>query len=151
MRFSAPDQLLSGLEMSFSAAEKLISRPDTLFSRSKKLFSGAEKLFPLPDKLWSNPDKLWSAAEKSRVSPEKLASAPEKSVSRPAEVARLRTAVHHRAVRKESPAVVESQRLLLEKRAMLQRLRRRFAHIPEGVSLADELIAERRARGRPEE
>jgi AbrB family looped-hinge helix DNA binding protein len=49
-------------------------------------------------------------------------------------------------------AVVEDQRLLLEKRdAMLQRLRRRFAHIPAGVSLADELIAERRAEGRPEE
>ena len=41
---------------------------------------------------------------------------------------------------------VEDQRLVLEKReAILQRLRRRFAHIPPGVRLADELIAERRA------
>jgi len=43
-------------------------------------------------------------------------------------------------------ALVEDQRLVLEKReAVLQRLRRRFAHVPAGVSLADELIAERRA------
>ncbi|HZF14187.1 MAG TPA: AbrB/MazE/SpoVT family DNA-binding domain-containing protein [Thermoanaerobaculia bacterium] len=49
-------------------------------------------------------------------------------------------------------AIVEDQRLLLEKRdAVLQRLRRRFAHIPAGVSLADEVIAERRAEARGEE
>jgi AbrB family looped-hinge helix DNA binding protein len=46
-------------------------------------------------------------------------------------------------------AIVEDQRLLLEKRdAVLQRVRRRFAHIPAEVSLADELIAERRAEVR---
>jgi hypothetical protein len=33
---------------------------------------------------------------------------------------------------------------------VLQRLRRRFAHIPAGVSLADELIAERRNGSSPE-
>jgi AbrB family looped-hinge helix DNA binding protein len=49
-------------------------------------------------------------------------------------------------------AVVEGDRLVLEKReAVLQRLRRRFAHIPQGVSLADELIAERRIESRREE
>jgi AbrB family looped-hinge helix DNA binding protein len=49
-------------------------------------------------------------------------------------------------------AVVEDQRLVLEKReAVLGRLRQRFAHIPEGVSLADELIAERRAESRRED
>ena len=48
-------------------------------------------------------------------------------------------------------AVVEDQRLVLEKRdAVLQRLRQRFAHIPAGVSLADEVIAERRAESRRE-
>ena len=48
-------------------------------------------------------------------------------------------------------AVVENQRLVLVKReAVLQGLRRRFAHIPAGVSLADELIAERRAEARRE-
>jgi AbrB family looped-hinge helix DNA binding protein len=42
-------------------------------------------------------------------------------------------------------AIVEDHRLTLEKRdAVLQRLRQRFAHIPTGVSLSDELIAERR-------
>ena len=41
---------------------------------------------------------------------------------------------------------VEDQRLVLEKReAILERLRRRFAHIPEDVRLSAELIAERRA------
>jgi AbrB family looped-hinge helix DNA binding protein len=46
-------------------------------------------------------------------------------------------------------AIVEDQRLVLEKReAVLERLRRRFAHIPAGVSLADELIAERRSESR---
>ena len=49
-------------------------------------------------------------------------------------------------------AVVEGERLVLEKRdALLQRIRRRFAHIPAGVSLADELIAERRAESRRED
>jgi AbrB family looped-hinge helix DNA binding protein len=49
-------------------------------------------------------------------------------------------------------AIVEDQRLLLEKRdAVLQRARRRFAHIPAGVSLADELLAERRAEARRDE
>jgi AbrB family looped-hinge helix DNA binding protein len=48
-------------------------------------------------------------------------------------------------------AFVEDGRLVLEKRdAVLQRLRRRFAHIPAGVSLADELIAERRNESRRE-
>ena len=48
-------------------------------------------------------------------------------------------------------ARVEDGRLVLEKReALLQRLRRRFAHIPPGVSLADELISERRAEPRRE-
>jgi hypothetical protein len=48
-------------------------------------------------------------------------------------------------------AVVEDQRLVLEKRdAVLQRLRQRFAHIPAGVSLADEVIAERQAESRRE-
>jgi AbrB family looped-hinge helix DNA binding protein len=47
-------------------------------------------------------------------------------------------------------AVVEDDRLVLEKReAVLQRLRRRFAHVE--VSLADELIAERRSEARREE
>ena len=46
----------------------------------------------------------------------------------------------------------EDGRLLLEKReAVLRRLRQRFAHIPAGVSLADELISERRTEsGRSE-
>lgn len=48
-------------------------------------------------------------------------------------------------------AFVEDGRLVLEKReAVLQRLRRRFAHIPAGVSLADELIAQRRNESRRE-
>ena len=38
-----------------------------------------------------------------------------------------------------------------EREAMLQRLRQRFAHIPAGVSLADELISERRAESKREE
>lgn len=38
-----------------------------------------------------------------------------------------------------------------EREALLQRLRQRFAHIPDGISLADELISERRAESnRPE-
>ena len=49
-------------------------------------------------------------------------------------------------------AVVEDERLVLEKReAVLRRLRRRFAHVEPGVSLADELIAERRSEARREE
>jgi hypothetical protein len=49
-------------------------------------------------------------------------------------------------------AIVEDERLGLEKReTVLQRLRRRFAHIPSGVSLADELIVERRAESRRED
>jgi AbrB family looped-hinge helix DNA binding protein len=48
-------------------------------------------------------------------------------------------------------ALVEDERLVLVKRdAVLQGLRRRFAHIPAGVSLADELIAERRSESRRE-
>jgi AbrB family looped-hinge helix DNA binding protein len=42
-------------------------------------------------------------------------------------------------------AIVEDHRLTLEKRdAVFERLRQRFAHIPAGVSLAAEIIAERR-------
>lgn len=49
-------------------------------------------------------------------------------------------------------AVVDGQRLVLEKReAVLERAKRRFSHIPSGVSLAEELIAERRAEARREE
>jgi hypothetical protein len=43
---------------------------------------------------------------------------------------------------------LKDDRLALEMRkAAIQRLRQRFAHLPAGVSLADELIAERRAAG----
>jgi AbrB family looped-hinge helix DNA binding protein len=49
-------------------------------------------------------------------------------------------------------ALVEDQRLVLEKReAVLQRVRRRFANVPAGVSLVKELIAERRAESGQEE
>lgn len=49
-------------------------------------------------------------------------------------------------------ALVEDQRLVLEKReAVLQRLLRRFEHIPAEISLADELIAERRLAAHHEE
>ena len=49
-------------------------------------------------------------------------------------------------------AIVEDERLVLEKReAVIQRLRRRFAHIPAGVSLADELISERRSESKRED
>ena len=52
-------------------------------------------------------------------------------------------------------ARVEGDKLVLEKKsAVLARLRKRFAHIPRDVSLADELIAERREevrRGRSRE
>ncbi|HET9209901.1 MAG TPA: AbrB/MazE/SpoVT family DNA-binding domain-containing protein [Thermoanaerobaculia bacterium] len=48
-------------------------------------------------------------------------------------------------------ATVEDGRLVLQKReTVLRRLRQRFAHIPAGVSLADELLAERRAEARGE-
>jgi len=44
---------------------------------------------------------------------------------------------------------VKDGHLMLENReAVLERLRRRFAHIPAGVSLADELIFERRTEAR---
>lgn len=47
--------------------------------------------------------------------------------------------------------LVEDQRLVLEKReAVLQRLLRRFEHIPAEVNLADELITERRSAARRE-
>ena len=49
-------------------------------------------------------------------------------------------------------AIVEDQRLVLEKReAVLERLRRRFAHIPAGVSLADDLVAARRTESKRED
>jgi len=49
-------------------------------------------------------------------------------------------------------ARAEDDRLVLETRdAILERWRRRFAHIPSDVSLADELIAERREEARREE
>lgn len=47
---------------------------------------------------------------------------------------------------------LEDQRLVLEKEeAVFQRLRQRFAHIPPGVSLSEELIAERREASRKED
>lgn len=50
------------------------------------------------------------------------------------------------------PTAAMDGRLVLEKReAVLERLKRRFSHIPPGVSLVDELIAERRAEARREE
>ncbi|HVG08516.1 MAG TPA: hypothetical protein VNM67_12480 [Thermoanaerobaculia bacterium] len=52
---------------------------------------------------------------------------------------------------KEILLSVEGQRLVLEKReAVLRRLLQRFERVPAEVSLADELIAERRAGGREE-
>lgn len=49
-------------------------------------------------------------------------------------------------------ALVEDQRLVLEKReAVLQRLLRRFEHVPAEVSLSDDLIAERRSAFHQEE
>lgn len=49
-------------------------------------------------------------------------------------------------------ALVDDQRLVLEKReAVLKRLLQRFERIPAEVSLADELIAERRSESRREE
>ena len=48
-------------------------------------------------------------------------------------------------------AHIEDGRLILERRQqVLERLQRRFAHIPRDVSLVDELIAERREEGRRE-
>jgi AbrB family looped-hinge helix DNA binding protein len=47
---------------------------------------------------------------------------------------------------------VEGQRLVLEKQeTVLERVKRRFSPIPPGVSLAEELIAERRAEADREE
>jgi AbrB family looped-hinge helix DNA binding protein len=52
----------------------------------------------------------------------------------------------------ELVARVEGGRLLLEKREnVLRRLRERFSAVPGGVSLADELILERREEARREE
>ena len=49
-------------------------------------------------------------------------------------------------------ALVEDERLVLEKReAVLQRLLRRFEHVPVEVSLSDDLILERRSAFRREE
>jgi hypothetical protein len=46
----------------------------------------------------------------------------------------------------------KDDRLVIETReAAIQRLRQRFAHLPAGVSLADELIAERRSEAKREE
>ncbi len=51
----------------------------------------------------------------------------------------------------KAPAGLQARLTLEEREAVLQRLRQRFAHIPDGVSLADELISERRAESnRPE-
>jgi AbrB family looped-hinge helix DNA binding protein len=48
-------------------------------------------------------------------------------------------------------ARAEDDRLVFERRqAVLARLRKRFAVVPAGVSLADELIAERREEARRE-
>jgi AbrB family looped-hinge helix DNA binding protein len=61
-----------------------------------------------------------------------------------------------RALRIEPGSVlvghVEDGRLILERReAILQRLQARFAAtVPAGISLADELIAERREEAQPE-
>ena len=52
----------------------------------------------------------------------------------------------------ELVARVEGGRLLLEKREnVLRRLRERFSAVPGGVSLADELVLERREEARREE
>ena len=48
-------------------------------------------------------------------------------------------------------ARVEDGRMILEKRdEVLARVRRRFEGVPDGVSLADELIRERREEARRE-
>jgi AbrB family looped-hinge helix DNA binding protein len=45
----------------------------------------------------------------------------------------------------------DGRRLILEPRAeVLRRLRRRFAHVPEGISLADELADDREREARRE-
>jgi hypothetical protein len=49
------------------------------------------------------------------------------------------------------PVGLQGRLALEEREAVLQRLRQRFAHIPAGVSLADEFISERRAESRREE
>jgi len=49
-------------------------------------------------------------------------------------------------------ARLEGDRLVLEKPAnVLRRLKSRFAQVPEGVSLAEELLAERRDEAKNEE
>ena len=49
-------------------------------------------------------------------------------------------------------ASAEDDRLVLESRkAVLARIRKRFAHLPTDVSLVDELIAERRAEAARDE
>jgi hypothetical protein len=48
-------------------------------------------------------------------------------------------------------ARVEDGRLIIERRAeVIQRLQQRFAHVPAHISLADELIEERRAEAERE-
>jgi coenzyme F420-reducing hydrogenase alpha subunit len=49
------------------------------------------------------------------------------------------------------PGGLQARLTAEEREVVLQRLRQRFAHIPAGVSLADELISERRAAVRQEE
>jgi len=44
----------------------------------------------------------------------------------------------------------ENERRVPKKSAVLQRLRQRFAHVPAGVSLADDLISERRSESQRE-
>lgn len=49
-------------------------------------------------------------------------------------------------------ARVEEERLVLEKRQqVLTRLKARYRRVPQGVSLVEDLIAERRAEARREE
>lgn len=48
-------------------------------------------------------------------------------------------------------ARAEGKQLVLEKReAVLERIRHRFAEVPEGTSLSDEVIADRREEARRE-
>ncbi|MEJ7753026.1 MAG: AbrB/MazE/SpoVT family DNA-binding domain-containing protein [Candidatus Limnocylindrales bacterium] len=48
-------------------------------------------------------------------------------------------------------ARVEEDRLILERpAALLERAKARFAAVPDGVSLSDELLADRRTEGRRE-
>jgi hypothetical protein len=44
----------------------------------------------------------------------------------------------------------EDKRAEAQRREAMQRLHQRFAHIPAGVSLADELLSERRAEAERE-